>query len=64
MNKQERTQTFRQIEDILAEEQYRIKGVTTSYNFFGDPSVKNMQTPVNASNGALPFVKYWWFDKA
>ena len=61
-NKDERQQTFRQIEDILAEEQYRIVGVTTSYNFFGDPSVKNMQTPVSASNGALPYVKYWWFD--
>ena len=63
-NKDERHQTLQQIEDVLAEEQYRIEGVTTSYNFFGDPSVKNMQTPVSASNGALPYVKYWWFDKA
>jgi len=64
LNRDERVQTFRQIEDIFAEEQYRIEGVTTSYNFFGDPSVRNMQTPVNASNGAYPWVKYWWFDKA
>jgi ABC-type transport system substrate-binding protein len=63
-NKDERRQTLSQIEDILAEEQYRIEGVTTLYNFFGDPSVKNMQTPVSASNGALPYVKYWWFDKS
>jgi len=63
LNKDERTQSFRQIEDIFAEQQYRIVGVTTSYNFFGDPAVQNMQTPVNASNGAYPWVKYWWFDK-
>jgi hypothetical protein len=62
-SKQERVQTFRQIEDILAEEQYRLKGVTTSYNFFGDPSVKNMLVPLFSANGALTFVKYWWFDK-
>jgi ABC-type transport system substrate-binding protein len=62
-DKDERRKTLAQIEDILAEQQYRIVGVTTSYNFFGDPSIKNMQTPVSASNGALPYVKYWWYDK-
>jgi ABC-type transport system substrate-binding protein len=62
-NKDERHATLAQIEDILAEEQYLVCGVTTSYNYFGDPSVKNMQVPVSASNGALPYVKYWWFDK-
>jgi ABC-type transport system substrate-binding protein len=63
LNRDERLQTFRQMEDVFAEQQYRIEGVTTSYNFFGDPSVMNMQTPVNASNGAYPWVKYWWFNK-
>jgi glutathione transport system substrate-binding protein len=61
--KEERVQTFRQIEDILAEEQYRIPGVTTSYNFFGDPSLKNMRVPIFAANGAIGYVKYWWFEK-
>jgi ABC-type transport system substrate-binding protein len=61
--KEERVQTFRQMEDILAEEQYRIVGVTTSYNFFGDPSVKNMRVPLFAANGAIGYVKYWWFEK-
>jgi ABC-type transport system substrate-binding protein len=60
-NLEERKQTLAQIEEILAENQYRITGVTTSYNFFGDPSVKNMQVPIEAANGSLNFVKYWWF---
>jgi ABC-type transport system substrate-binding protein len=63
-NKEERIQTFRQIEDILAEEQYRIGTVTISNNWFGDPSVFNMQTARDAYNGAIPYVKYWWFGKA
>jgi ABC-type transport system substrate-binding protein len=61
--KDERVQTFRRMEDILAEEQYRIASVTSSTNWFGDPSVKNMQTPREAYNGATPYIKYWWFDK-
>ncbi|HTE85147.1 MAG TPA: ABC transporter substrate-binding protein [Dehalococcoidia bacterium] len=63
-NKDERIQTFRQIEDILAEEQYRIGTITITNTWFGDPSVKNMQTGRDAYNGAIPYVKYWWFDKA
>ena len=62
-DKQERIQTFRAMEDILAEEQYRISGVTNSDNWFGDPSVKNMQPAREAYQGAIPYVKYWWFDK-
>jgi ABC-type transport system substrate-binding protein len=60
-NKEERVQTFRQIEDILAEQQYRTKTDTGVVTFFGDPSVKNMQVARDAYNGALPYVKYWWF---
>jgi ABC-type transport system substrate-binding protein len=62
-NKQERIQTFREIEDILAEEQYRIAGVTSSNTWFGDPSIKNMQPARDAYQGAIPYVKYWWFDR-
>jgi len=62
-NKDERVQTFRQIEDILAEQQYRVGTITITNTWFGDPSVKNMQTARDAYNGAIPYVKYWWFDK-
>ena len=62
-DKQERIQTFRAMEDILAEEQYRIVGVANSDNWFGDPSVRNMQPARDAYQGAIPYIKYWWFDK-
>jgi ABC-type transport system substrate-binding protein len=63
LNKEERTQTLRRIEDILADEMYRIPGVPDVTNWFGDPSIKNMQTPREAYNGATPYLKYWWFEK-
>jgi ABC-type transport system substrate-binding protein len=62
--KDERVQTFRQIEDILAEEQFRIATITITNTWFGDPSVKNMQTSRDAYNGAIPYIKYWWFEKS
>jgi ABC-type transport system substrate-binding protein len=62
-NKDERVQTFRQIEDVLAEQQYRVATITITNTWFGDPSVKNMQTARDAYNGGIPYVKYWWFNK-
>jgi len=63
LDKEERVQTLRRIEDILADEMYRIPGVPDVTNWFGDPSIKNMQTPREAYNGAIPYLKYWWFEK-
>jgi glutathione transport system substrate-binding protein len=61
LNREERRQTFKETEDVLAEEQYRLGLSTYFYNYYGDPSVKNMQTPREAYNGGVPYVKYWWF---
>jgi peptide/nickel transport system substrate-binding protein len=63
LDKEERKKTFRAIEDILAEEMYRVPSVTQTITYFGDPSVKNMQVARDNYNGAIPGVKYWWFDK-
>jgi hypothetical protein len=63
-DKNERIKVFHDMEDLHAEQQYSIASVTTMITYFGDPSVKNMQTPRDAYNGAIPYVKYWWFDKA
>jgi ABC-type transport system substrate-binding protein len=63
LNKEERVQTLRRIEDILADEMYRLPGVPDVTTWFGDPSVKNMQTAREAYNGATPYLKYWWFEK-
>jgi peptide/nickel transport system substrate-binding protein len=60
--KEERIQTLRQIEEILAEEMPRIPGLAHQQFWFGDPAVKNMQTAREAYNGATPYLKYWWFD--
>jgi peptide/nickel transport system substrate-binding protein len=63
LNLEERKKTLRRIEEIIAEKQYRLSNVTSNTNWFGDPSVANMQTARDAYNGALPYVKYWWFEK-
>jgi ABC-type transport system substrate-binding protein len=61
-DKEERIKTFRAMEDILAEQQYSVSATTSILAYFGDPAVKNMQTPRDAYNGAIPYVKYWWFQ--
>jgi ABC-type transport system substrate-binding protein len=63
-NLEERKATFREIEEIMAEEQYRIILSTYTQTWFADPSVKNIQIPIGAYSGAADYMKYWWFDKA
>ena len=53
-----------QMEDILAEEMYHVVAVSGMLCYFGDPSLRNAQMPREAYNGATPYMKYWWFDKA
>ena len=55
---------FRQMEDILADEMYHVVAVSGMLCYFGDPSLRNAQMPREAYNGATPYMKYWWFDKA
>jgi len=62
--KEERVATFRQIEDLLAEQQYHVINHTWTNNWFGDPTLKNAQPHQEAYQGAMPQMKYWWFDKA
>ena len=63
-DKNERIAVFRQIEDILADNMYDIASVSSTLTYFGDPSLRNAQMPREAYNGAAPYMKYWWFDKA
>jgi len=58
---QQRKETFREIEDILAEEMVQVSGVSGNQGWFADPSLKNAQVPRDAYNGAVPWLKYWWF---
>lgn len=63
-DKQERIATFRQIEDILAEQQYHVINITWTNNWFADPTVKNAAPHQEGYQGAWHQIKYWWFDKA
>jgi ABC-type transport system substrate-binding protein len=63
-DKNERIGVFRQIEDILADNMYDIVSVSSTLCYFGDASLRNAQMPREAYNGATPYMKYWWFDKA
>ena len=63
-DKQERISVFHAIEDILAENMYDIASVSSTLTWFGDGSLRNSQMPREAYNGATPYMKYWWFDKA
>ena len=63
-DKNERIAVFRTVEDILAENMYDIASVSSTLTWFGDGSLRNSQMPREAYNGATPYMKYWWFDKA
>jgi ABC-type transport system substrate-binding protein len=60
----ERQATFREIEDIMASEQYAIVGVTHSTNWFADEKMKNTQPAIEMYNGGTNYMKYWWFGDA
>ena len=63
-DKQERISVFRAVEDVLAENMYDIASVSSTLTWFADGSLRNTQMPREAYNGATPYMKYWWFDKA
>jgi ABC-type transport system substrate-binding protein len=63
-DKNARLAVFRSIEDYMAQKQYAIVGITHKTTYFGDPKLRNAQAGQEAYNGALPYFKYWWYDKA
>jgi len=48
----------------MADQMYDIVSVSSTLTYFGDPNLRNAQMPREAYNGAEPYMKYWWFDKA
>ena len=63
-DKQERVATFRQIEDIMAEQQYALSVINWTNNWFADETLKNWSPHGEGYQGAWHQIKYWWFDKA
>jgi ABC-type transport system substrate-binding protein len=57
---EERKQTFRDMEELMADEQYRVMLSTVGNNYFNAPSVKNIQIPLMHVNASSHYVKYWW----
>jgi ABC-type transport system substrate-binding protein len=55
---------FKQLEEVLSEEMVHASGVTGTLTYITDPSVKNGQMPRDAYNGAVPWMKHWWFGSA
>ncbi len=62
LNLEERKQTFKEMEEIFAEEQYAQMVHTVNNNWFMDPSLRNIQAPLWMTNGPLPFLRYSWFE--
>ena len=60
LNLQERLQTYRQMEPIIAEEQYYIMFNTTTQSWAWDPSLRNIRIPKEQANHATSAMK-WWF---
>jgi peptide/nickel transport system substrate-binding protein len=52
---------FHDLEDLLAEEMVHASGVNGTTTYLADPKLKNAQMPRDAYNGAVPWLKYWWF---
>jgi peptide/nickel transport system substrate-binding protein len=57
---EERKQTFRAMEDIMAEQMYQIPLSTYTTTWFSDPALQNVVVPLWGFPSAH-FVKYWWF---
>jgi peptide/nickel transport system substrate-binding protein len=64
LNFNDRKQTFKGAEDILADEMYWIPFSTGSRTYFTDPSLRNNIVPLFAYSGSTHYLKYQWFQKA
>jgi hypothetical protein len=50
------------MEDLLADKQYHITNITWTNNWFMDPKLKGFKPGQEAYNGALPYIKYGYFE--
>jgi len=57
----ERKQTFKVMEEIMAKKMYRITTSTFTTTYFADEKLQDVQMPITATNSAMAGVKYWWF---
>ena len=58
----ERQETFKVMEEIMANQMYRLTTSTFSTTYFANGELQDAQMPITATNSALAGVKYWWFQ--
>lgn len=61
LNLTERKQTFKVMEEIMANKMYRLTTSTFTTTYFADEKLQDIQMPITATNSALAGAKYWWF---
>jgi peptide/nickel transport system substrate-binding protein len=59
LDRQERTKTLRQMEEIIAEQQYVIVYSSTTQSWLWDPSLRNVRLSVE--QGSKRYMMKWWF---
>ena len=57
----QRKQTFKVMEEIMANKMYRLTTSTFTTTYFADEKLQDIQMPITATNSALAGAKYWWF---
>jgi peptide/nickel transport system substrate-binding protein len=57
----ERKKTLQSIEELIAEEMYRVVFSTYTTTMFTDPSVRNDQLGYFSYGGSYNYMQFWWF---
>jgi ABC-type transport system substrate-binding protein len=61
LNVAERKKTLQAIEDLIAEEMYRVVFSTYTTTFFTDPSLRNLQVGYFSYGGSFNYMQFPWF---
>jgi ABC-type transport system substrate-binding protein len=59
----ERKETFKVMEEIMANQMYRLTTSTFTTTYFANEALQDCQMPITATNSALAGVKFWWFKE-
>jgi ABC-type transport system substrate-binding protein len=61
LNFEERKKTFQAIEELIAEQAYRVVFSTYTTTFFTDPTLRNLQLGYFSYGGSFNYMQFWWF---
>ncbi len=63
LNLDDRKDTFRIMEEIMADEMYRLTTSAFTTTYFANEALQDIQMPITATNSALAGAKHWWFQQ-